>query len=47
MGNTTKEKGTRKVLEGSMGMHHRSVDTKGVDLPVSIYEGLGVLIDDW
>lgn len=30
-----------------MRMHHRSMYTKGVDLPVSIYEGLGVLIDDW
>lgn len=46
VGNTTNEKGTREVLEGSMRMHHRGMDTNGVDLPVSIYEGLGVLIDD-
>ena len=26
---------------------HRSIDSEGVDLPVSIYERLGVLIDDW
>ena len=44
-GKAVSEKRVQNPIQGSID--HRGVDPEGVDLPVSICECLGVLVDDW